>query len=441
MLFNSRKNLKNFLLVIILVSISLIFAGCTATEKSLSDSTTSEVQSENNADSDIKEKNTNLDNNEENTDTVSKNDNNEDKIEEGNNTIESKNTDEGNLEKKVVDKEDTKETSDAEQSIDNEDKNNEEEIKELTFNSITFDQLHPLTLDEVKPFTEREVRFKNHTFPTIGAYYNEDWRYQVVEINGYGSKPKAVIDIGNTGDKPLILTDENICFILMSASGGSGNISGSKLHNAPVTINPGEIKRVTITANNPEARSLEFRFSGEDYVEVAISDYNEKITDTTPYENFDEYGVRVGGTTDFLYPSAGAEDTICGNGKFKYLVDKVIITDLEQVGGIKRPEGGAILLVKVVLANTTDETMKINWVATQAVVIEGERKTIEFEYTDKEWKVLGSKALPRVIKPNQIVEGYVALPFYRGRDSHAVLFKSTHGWFVIDQIESYPVAP
>lgn len=425
MLFSNRKvYLKSFFLIIVLIIISLVFAACTGAERSLNNSKTLDA-----------EENTYSNNN------LNRDNNSPDEDENTYSTKDVIDTNENAKHDTEEHREDTKSVPNTEVPVNGDKEGNKEEVKEISFNSITLDQLHPLTLAPAKPFTEREVRFKNHTFPTIGTYYNKDWRYQVVEINGYGSNPKAVIDIGNTGDKPMVLTNDNICFVLMAASGGSGNIAGSKLHGAPVTINPGEIKRVTITASHTEARSLEFRFSGEDYVEVAISDYNEKITDATPFEDYDEYGLRVGGTSDFYYPSAGAEDTICGNGKLKFLVDKVIITDLKQVGGIKRPEGGAVLLAKVVLANTSDEIMEINWVATQAVVIDEERKTIEFEYTDKEWKALGSKALPRIIQPDQIVEGYIAAPFYRGRDSHSILFKSTHGWFVVSELETYPVSP
>jgi hypothetical protein len=433
---NKRTYFKNSSLILILAILSLVFTACTATENSLNNSSTSDIENANNLESNVEEKNTDLDNNNLN-------------ISNSNNKIEDKSTKDSNTENKIESKEtvkdnkDTNETLHAEQSTNDGNENNEEEIKELTFNSITFDKLHPLTLEPAKPFTDREISFRNHDFPTIGTYYSQSnkWRFQVVEAGGYGSKPKVVVDIGNTGDKPLVLTDKNLCFVLMAASGGSGNIAGSKLHDAPVTINPGEIKRVTITASNPEARALVLKFSGEEFVEIGIRDYNEKIEDTKPYENNDEFGLRVGGTTGDYYPEVSSLRTLAGNGKFKFLAKEVIITDLKQVGGIKKTKEGAILLVKVVIANTTEETMKINWVATQAVRLNKENKFEEYEYTKKEWKALGSKALPRIIKPKQIVEGYIAVPFFEGRNNHAILFKSTHGRFVIGDIETLPVSP
>src|SRR5690606_7649691 len=122
---------------------------------------------------------------------------------------------------------------------------------------IPMKELPELNMDPQVPFTIEEIAGIGGTSMLTPVYY-ENVRYWIREFTRNPSK--LVIDIGNTGSETIVIDDSNIEFSILDDEGN--NIAGSKVQGAPVSISPGEIKRVVVTARNPDAGYVHFEFGG-----------------------------------------------------------------------------------------------------------------------------------------------------------------------------------
>jgi len=91
---------------------------------------------------------------------------------------------------------------------------------------IPMKQLPDLTMAPQKPFTlEEAAAFGTHMLTPV---YHETFRYQIREFTKHPAR--LVIDIGNTGNEPLVITDENMWYSILDYEGNE--IAGSKLQGA-----------------------------------------------------------------------------------------------------------------------------------------------------------------------------------------------------------------
>ncbi len=256
--------------------------------------------------------------------------------------------------------------------------------------------------------------------------YHDTFRYQIREFE----RARLVIDIGNTGSKTLVITDANLYFFIMDTEGN--DIAGSKVQGTPISIAPGEVKRVIVTAENPDAAVVYMDIDGVGY--TFSSPYYRPL----PHEEADIVNTKPYKSGEVIYDDEGRYYTmaknaweVIGNGEAKVMGNGVLPVDNEKIGLIDKGNG-FLALVKVKIANTTDKTMTIDKILSNGA---GENVILKAE----DLAVLGEKALPTTIKPNSIVEGYVPFRVGDGREGYSLVFYTSHGGFVLHYINTYPI--
>ena len=288
-------------------------------------------------------------------------------------------------------------------------------------------QLPDLTLESQKPFEMDYISGLGTSMLT--PVYHDTFRYQIREFTGHPAR--LVIDIGNTGGETLVITDDNFYFSIYDREGNE--IAGSKVQGAPIHIAPGEIKRVVVTAQNPDAGVVHLMFGGMDYTLVnpfflPLGDEAADVVDTTPYH---KYGYSVKDENGASFIIAEMAKQVIGNGKAKMVVNGLTIVENERVGPIDKGEG-FLALVRVKIANTSNEVMTID-----KILVEGGGARVEFK--TEELAVLGDKALPSTIKPNSIVEGWIPFRVGDGKDGHGVVLYTNLGGFIFTNLQAYPI--
>lgn len=260
----------------------------------------------------------------------------------------------------------------------------------------------------------------------ITPVYHDTFRYQIREFE----RARLVIDIGNTGSKTLVITDANLYFFIMDTEGN--DIAGSKVQGTPISIAPGEVKRVIVTAENPDAAVVYMDIDGVGY--TFSSPYYRPL----PHEEADIVNTKPYKSGEVIYDDEGRYYTmaknaweVIGNGEAKVMGNGVLPVDNEKIGLIDKGNG-FLALVKVKIANTTDKTMTIDKILSNGA---GENVILKAE----DLAVLGEKALPTTIKPNSIVEGYVPFRVGDGREGYSLVFYTSHGGFVLHYINTYPI--
>jgi hypothetical protein len=278
---------------------------------------------------------------------------------------------------------------------------------------ILLDEVPPLSMEPHEPVS-RQNAYVRLQFPLNTPYYGKNYRLQVVRYDDN----HVELEIGNTSDEPMVITDDDLHFLLFDGAGQ--DISKSKLQGSPVTIEPGTKKTVTVT-KAPRAIYLNF-YDGKESNSFSFP-LKQEITDTEPLEEYFMYELLSNGSHHIM-----------GNGKIKFQVKKARLTGNKTVKGIYAGDEGRIILLNLQLANTSDETMKLNRMT--AVIndfvnplieslpddadmqkfinenFEAYREadkliseTIEIPLSALEW--LGDLAFPAEVPPGTIVEGYV----------------------------------
>jgi len=292
---------------------------------------------------------------------------------------------------------------------------------------IPIDQLPELTMEPRTPYTKEEIEafIPNYLTPV----YHENFRYQVREFTE--RPPKFVIDIGNTGSETLVITDKNLYFSIFDLEGNEA--AGSRVQGAPVKIAPGEIKRVTVTAKNPDASLVYLEIGGIIYPLSspyfrALPYEQDDVTDTKPY-NKTFYDLRDEEGNPYVISNEAR--FVVGNGKAKMAGFGVMVLANERIGAIEKGDG-LLALVKVKIANTSGEVMTID-----RIVSDGAGENIVF--TEKDLEILGDKKLPFRIEPYSIVEGWIPFRLGDGREGHGIVFYTNLGGFVIGHLQCYPI--
>ncbi len=293
---------------------------------------------------------------------------------------------------------------------------------------IPMAKLPDLNMDPQEPFTLEEKAGMGTCM--LVPVYHKTLRYQIREFTRNPSR--LVIDIGNTSDKTIVITDENMYFSILDMEGN--NIAGSKVQGAPVSIAPGEIKRVVVTAQNPDAGIVFFEFEQETIPSISVPIFrpfpNEAadVTDTTPY-NKHAYITNDDEGNPFIVSQHPMQ--VVGNGKAKMVGCGLMILENEKIGPVEKQDG-FLALVKVRIANTSNEVMTINRLTSH-----GGGQIVDL--TEKDLAVLGDKALPFTIKPHSIVEGWIPFKVREARDGHGIVFYTNLGGFILGYLQTYPV--
>lgn len=274
---------------------------------------------------------------------------------------------------------------------------------------LILDEVPPLTLEPHESITRYNFYVRN-AFPLNTPYYGEDFRLQVTRYDDN----YVELAFGNTSDKPIVLSDDHLYFLLI---GGAGeDLSKSTLVGSPVTIEPNTIETLKVTK---VPRAVHFRFSYGNVSSVFRFPLKKEITDTEPLEQY---------LFEDLVAISSYGD-LKGNGKLKFQVKNAMLTDNKVMEGIHVGEQGRIVLLNVQLANTSDEVLKIEKLtavlndfvndvfpehiplseASEEALAYHEHTELFTEEVDiplssLDW--LGDLAFPAEVAPHTIVEGY-----------------------------------
>jgi hypothetical protein len=259
---------------------------------------------------------------------------------------------------------------------------------------------------------------------TLTPVYHDTFRYQIREFE----RARLVIDIGNTGSKTLAITDANLYFSIFDTEGNE--VAGSKVQGAPISIAPGEVKRVVVTAENPEASAVCLDINGVSYAiggrsYRALPHEEADVVNTKPYK----YGEVIHDEEGRSYTMARMAGEVIGNGDAKVMAVGVLPVDNDKIGSIDKGNG-FLALVKVKIANTTGEVMTID-----KILSDGAGENVTFKPEDL--AVLGEKAMPSTIKPDTIVEGWIPFRVGDGREGYGIVIYTSHGRFVLNSINTY----
>jgi len=291
---------------------------------------------------------------------------------------------------------------------------------------IPMAELPELTLEPQEPFDFVEMSWTRNLM--LAPVYHKNFRYQVREFTDHPAR--LVIDIGNTGSETLVITDENFYFTIMDAEGNEA--ADSKLQGAPVSIAPGEIKRVVLTAGNPDSRLVIINFGGEYYslgnpFYFAVEGEETDVSDTNPY--YDGYVIYDDNGEPFVMEDYAMQ--VVGNGRAKMVACGLTPVENEKIGPFERGEG-FLALVKLKIANTTGDAMTID-----RLIIDS--AGVRLDFTEEDMAVLGELALPYYIEPYSIVEGWIPFKVSHGKYPSGIVLYTSHGGFVVSGLLTYPV--
>ena len=294
---------------------------------------------------------------------------------------------------------------------------------------IPMKELPDLNMDPQEPFTIEEIAGIGTSMLT--PVYYDTLRYQIREFTRNPSR--LVIDIGNTSNETLVITDKNMEFSILDFEGN--NIAGSKVQGAPVSIAPGEIKRVVVTARNPDAGVVFFEFGG---VSAGIScpvfrPFPNEAADITDSRPYDKYGYIIEDEAGNPFIVAENFRQVIGNGKIKAMSRALMIVENDRIGPLEKGDG-FLSLVKVRIANTSDEVMRIDRLYTAG-------GGVYLDLTEEDLAVLGDMALPLTAEPHSIIEGWVPFRVREGREAYGIVFYTNLGNFMLGHLQTYPVYP
>lgn len=91
-----------------------------------------------------------------------------------------------------------------------------------------------------------------------------------------------------------------------------------------------------------------------------------------------------------------------------------MIVENDRIGPLEKGDG-FLSLVKVRIANTSDEVMRIDRLYTAG-------GGVYLDLTEEDLAVLGDMALPLTAEPHSIIEGWVPFRVREGREAYGIVF-------------------
>jgi len=276
----------------------------------------------------------------------------------------------------------------------------EENVSDEPFEIIFMDRPAPLTLElhETRKITESNKHVIGK-LPMTGPAYLKNFRIQPTYFTANG-KVEAHFEFANTSNEPILLNDDSICFVRLDNEGN--NISGSKLQGEPIVVQPNEIKNLVVTATDLKSmfvfvsigdmRDLTYYFENPNI-------YTESITDAKPHNDSDAANLII----SEKYHVVGTK-----NSKAQVIESKMVQN--EKIGSLNKPTEGSLLLVKVRVANSTDNKMTISSITEYSAFLNDNFEPFDmntFQISKDDLNVLGENALPEEIAPHTLAEGYI----------------------------------
>lgn len=262
----------------------------------------------------------------------------------------------------------------------------------------------------------------------IATNYGDGFRIVPIHYESNTLGAYAEFEFYNATDKPQTLTAENLQFIY---DRGYGDFADSHLANAPVTVQPKSKTVLRVNTSYPEATSIQIKYRGTD----SFFDFNNSgpwIKDVTPLSADEIY------VMDNSYVETLALHDVKGSKNFKIEPLGTVLVQNKQIGPLKKEAKGALGLVKVRIANTSNQQIKISRLIAGSMDFNtGNFHSID--YPLNALSQLGCKPLPTTIAPKTIVDGY--LPFYLKDGNHvaAVYAETNVEDFQITSIETYDI--
>jgi hypothetical protein len=236
----------------------------------------------------------------------------------------------------------------------------------------------------------------------------------------------AVFEFANVSDSPITINHTDLELVKMGSTAES--ITGSKIKGGPITVKPGTIETITVTGKHEPSVVIVDIFGINRFYKF----YDEPITDEmeglTPYDNTDMYFGHV--VSPGIYISSG-------NGKFKVQPKESILLENKSIGPITKPEKGAIGVVKVRFANTSDEAIHIDSFHIWSADTDKPDDTMEYVFTSQEMKLLGDQGLPMHVEPKSEVVGYVPYFIRNMNEVSGFYARTSAGEFNINTIDGY----
>lgn len=262
----------------------------------------------------------------------------------------------------------------------------------------------------------------------VATNYGDGFRIVPINYESNTAGAYAEFEFYNATDKPQTLTNEHLQFIY---DRGYGDFADSHLANAPVTVQPKSKTILRVNTSYPEATSIQIKYRGTDSF-FGFGNSEPWMKDATPLSADEIY------VMDNKYVETLALHDIKGSKNFKIEPLGTVLVQNKQIGPLKKEAKGALGLVKVRIANTSNQQIKIS----RLIVGSMDFNTGNFHSIDYPLNALsqvGCKPLPTTIAPKTIVDGY--LPFYLKDGNHvaAVYAETNLEDFQITSIETYDI--
>ncbi|MDG5786751.1 hypothetical protein QA612_04550 [Evansella sp. AB-P1] len=270
-------------------------------------------------------------------------------------------------------------------------------LEELNFHIELIKDQRPSLSFEPYPSMNNVALSMQGALPMLTPLYRDSFRMIFVEKIATSEITEATFEIANTSTTPITISDENLYFDLSDFNDSESVISS--IIDSPITIDPNDSKKVTVSTEAESVNTIYLNYDNLHLPFFLTDSPREFISDSTPLRTSS-------------MPQATRMGAIVGDGKIKYQITEVLLTNNKTLGSIRLNEEGTIILLKLRVANTTDETLIMDYFSLCSSVIEENEITCKQEIDVAELEYLEVDTLPTSIEPNTIVEGYVPAAIY-----------------------------
>lgn len=286
----------------------------------------------------------------------------------------------------------------------------------------------PLTLSPHESLTPVADARKNYIFSLVGPTYHDNWRIQFISQNRNINGMIVELEFANSGNANFVLTGDNFQLFIPNNTKDKSN---SYLENSPVTVKPGEIKKLRIISLNPYATGLQLKLA-DYYRSIRFEKFEDPILNTRGFTAPKELLGQNG------QPITRKTMEVTGAGKFKYQPEGIYYTSNTKIGKLIKPEGGMLLILKVRLANTSQEPMVIKNFTVGSWDSKSNQPALEYTLNSQEMEeALQEWSLPLTIPAQTIVEGFIPFIFKDSNEYIYILGDSNLGKFEFRNMDSF----